>query len=114
MDQTNYLPRVNGYSKLASLMGHYPEVAIFRRFNALNARSLLYLQAELSEREESLRKVCEADADSPHSNPKIYDRYWLGLSESGIQPNGNAAQWNLVLRIRGKLKEYSQSNVIYL
>jgi hypothetical protein len=35
-----------GYTKLASVMGKNPELAIFRRFSALNAKNLLYLQAE--------------------------------------------------------------------
>jgi hypothetical protein len=38
---------VNGYPKLARHMGASPEIAIFRRFGALNAQNLLYLQAEL-------------------------------------------------------------------
>jgi len=40
-------PTMNEYSKLASLMGPHPELAIFRRFSTLNAQNLLYLQTEL-------------------------------------------------------------------
>jgi len=98
----------NGYTKLASLMGNHAEVAIFRRFNVLNALNLLYLQSEISELEESLHRACEADARSCDVNRKRYDRHWLSLSESSIKLNGNAEQWNLVLKIREKLKEYSK------
>jgi hypothetical protein len=44
---TQPLRTPNGYTKLAIQMGQYSEMAIFRRFGALNAQNLLYLQAEL-------------------------------------------------------------------
>jgi hypothetical protein len=100
--------RPNGYSKLASLMGQNPEVAIFRRFNKLNARNLLYLQAELAELEERLERATKADQDASDPNRKIYDRHWLSLSECGTTPGGDPEQWNLVLEMRAKLKEYSE------
>ena len=34
---------MEGYAKIACLMGEFPEVAIFRRFGALNAQNLLCL-----------------------------------------------------------------------
>jgi hypothetical protein len=47
---------MEGYPKLSRLMAFYPEVAIFRRFGALNAENLLYLQAELQDLEIALQK----------------------------------------------------------
>jgi hypothetical protein len=60
------LPPMNGYSKLASLMGAHPELAIFRRFGTLNAQNLLYLQAELIYFENKMRKCVEVDSISGH------------------------------------------------
>jgi hypothetical protein len=47
---------VQGYPMLAAYMGLTPETNIFRRFSILNARNLLYLQAELTNLEEALSK----------------------------------------------------------
>ena len=48
--------KVRGYPKLAGQMGLRPEVAIFRRFGALNAENLLYFQAELALLERDLQE----------------------------------------------------------
>lgn len=99
--------RENGYPKLATLMGHSPEVAIFRRFNTLNARNLLYLQAELVDLETRLEEASRADAESSNLDRRRHDRHWPSLSESVTTPDGNSTQWTLALQIREKLKEYS-------
>lgn len=98
-----------GYTKLASLMGAYPEVAILRRFGALNAQNLLYLQAELTSLELKLKRCVKADAESGHQDRRIYDRDWQTLSESIESLENNSDQWSTVLQIRKTLKEYSKS-----
>jgi hypothetical protein len=52
---------MKGYAKLGLLMGEFPEVAILRRFSALSAQNLLYLQAELRQLEVDLRKYAQED-----------------------------------------------------
>lgn len=101
---------MNGYRKLASLMGPRPELAIYRRFNELNAHNLLLLQAELVFLEKELEKYIQADNNSPDKNRRIYDQDWQSLFESGSTPGGCPAQWKTVLRIREKLKEYSKTS----
>jgi hypothetical protein len=96
--------KFNGYKKLASLMGQNPEVAIFRRFNTLNARNLLYLQAELVDLEKRLEEASKLDEESFNSDRQIYDRHWANLSESVSTPDGNSEQWTLALKIRGKVE----------
>ena len=97
-----------GYSRLASMMGGHPETAIFRRFGSLNALNLLYLQAELTNLENSLHKQADADAGSGHFERSLYARDWQSLSESATAEDGNdPTQWNTMLIIRDKLDEYS-------
>lgn len=101
---------MEGYPKLGRLMGDHPHYAIFRRFGALNALNLLYLQAEIHELELELRKQQEEDEESNHPDRSDYARYWLALKESGeadADPGNDGRQWKLVLKIREKLKEYS-------
>lgn len=96
-----------GYTDLALLMGQYPESAIYRRFSALNAENLLYLQAELVNLEKRYRKLkSTAVANDPE---KInYDEDWYMLKHSG-QAVPNDEVWTTFLEIRSKLKEYSES-----
>ena len=56
---------VEGYPKLAGYITSLPEVAIFRRFGAMNARNLLYLQAELTDLEAALLQTERRDNVHP-------------------------------------------------
>ena len=97
---------VNGYPKLAYHMGTSPEVTIFRRFGALNAKNLLYLQAELVHLEKKLCELEERDNQSGEGMKSQYARDWFWLSRS--ENDGNNEQWQTVLDIRKKLGEYSK------
>jgi hypothetical protein len=100
-------PPPNGYTKLAALMGAHPALANFRRFSALNAKNLLYLQAELIYLENKLQRCVEKDNGSGHVDRILYDTDWQSLFESGTTAGGNGEQWKTMMRIRGVLKEYS-------
>ncbi|KAF2475391.1 uncharacterized protein BDR25DRAFT_340161 [Lindgomyces ingoldianus] len=97
---------VAGYPKLAGQMGIMPEAAMFRTFSALNARNLLYLQAELISLEKQL-----LDSESNDSQDEKRSRYaldWFWLSQSK-QNEGNESQLQLILEMRKKLKEYNKA-----
>jgi hypothetical protein len=68
-----------GYPKLAGKMGLTPEKAMFRRFGALNAQMLLYMQAELLYLEQELRKFELDDSQSEESNKRKYTKDCLFL-----------------------------------
>ena len=95
-----------GYDCLAKLMGRHPNVATFRRFGALNAQMLLYLQAELTHLEVELRGYEQENAESKDFKRERYSRHWqlLDLSAYGENPE----QWNTVVKIQKTLKEYSK------
>lgn len=110
------IPPPAGYPRLASLMGAHPETAIFRRFGQLNVLNLLYLQAELTNLENSLHEAIKADSESKNFERSIYSRDWQTLQESvtveGQKCGGDPTQWNLVLQIRDKLNEYSKATYL--
>ena len=93
------------YLKLAELIGNQPGFAVFRRSAALNAKNLLYLQAELAELEIQLNRL-EAD-DQQGENVSHRKFQWQArlLMESAA---GADKQWQKVLEIRAKLAEYSE------
>lgn len=99
---------MEGYPKLAVLQAAYPELCIYRRFSTLNARNLLYLQAELVDLEEQLDEYTLADIKSDDLREKKYSRNWHYLSTSvdGVENS----QWYTMLAIREKLREYSKSS----
>jgi hypothetical protein len=103
------MAEIEGYAKLADLQSRYPQLSIHRRFATLNARNLLYLQAELVDLEDRLHKRTLMDMVSSEGSRKEYSRYWFDLSVSQAR-DGSDEQWHLALFVNGKLKEYSTYN----
>ena len=97
---------MEGYPHLAELQGTYAPLSIYRRFSILNARNLLYLQAELVNLEKKLEVYTVQDIESGEEGKKRYARNWYFLSRK-IDGSPNCAQWHTMLAIREKLKEYS-------
>lgn len=98
---------MEGYEKVAQLMGVHHEFAIFRRFQALNMQNLLYLQAEITHLEAELREMARRDVQ--HGNRQNYAYDWWSLS-SGVGEE-DTEQWGKVLEIREKLEKYSMSSI---
>jgi hypothetical protein len=97
---------VVGYPKLAAKIEILPEIAIFRRFGALNAQNLLYYQAELTYLERKLKLQQSKDSQYGNGNERSYAVDWFWLENSKVQES--APQLDLILRIRKVLKEYSK------
>lgn len=94
-----------GYPRLAALQGTYPQLGIYRRFATLNARNLLYLQAELVDLETSLKDYTTEDSASEDPKKRLHNKNWYYLSrkKGGVLDS----QWHTMLCVREKLREYS-------
>lgn len=100
---------MHNYADLASMMGRYPDTGILRRFGTLNMQNLLYLQAELTKLESELHVLARADIDQGNSGDRVkswYAQDWIPLSN--YYGNTDDKQWQKMLQIREKLKEYSK------
>lgn len=95
----------SGYPLLAACMGQMPQMAMFRRFSAMNAQDLLYRQAEIVGMEKELHELQHRDANKT-GRPREYTQNWELLRHSAR--DGNSEQWDLVKKLRMKLKEYSK------
>jgi hypothetical protein len=109
------LPKpISGYPQLAHQMGLFPETAIFKRFGDLSARNLLYLQAELLHMHINLRELEEEERDAVHKGNEKgkglrYAADWYELYNSRKEADNESDQWDLIVEIRAKLKEYGTS-----
>ena len=102
------LPTTNGYLTMAQFNGEFPEYAIYRCFGTLNSMNLLMLQAELIMLELRLRQYIKEDNASTDTVTRLYNKNFV-LS-SGHMPcvrKGRSRQYQLILRIRQVLRQYS-------
>jgi hypothetical protein len=97
---------VLGYPRIATRMALKPETAIFRRFTALNARNLLYMQADLCRLEAQLLVQEQEDNASPVGQRDKYATNYDYLHLSALEEI--AIQYDLVFEIQEKLRKYSK------
>ncbi|KAL8788161.1 MAG: hypothetical protein Q9213_001800 [Squamulea squamosa] len=95
---------MDGYPRLARLMGSNPALAIFRRYGSLNAQNILYMQAEINELEKELQDIAREDRLSEHAERQRYSREWWRLARA---QGADSLQWKKCLEVRAKLNEYS-------
>ncbi|RMZ67702.1 phthalate transporter [Pyrenophora seminiperda CCB06] len=98
-----------GYPKIAGRMGLIPETAMFRRFGALNARNLLYLQSDLTRTENKLKKLELQDSQSEKGKKKNYALSHFWLQTASVQRDGDVQQKELVLKLRETLHQYNHA-----
>lgn len=95
---------VEGYPQIAQLMSQHNELAIVRIFGGLNMLNLLHMQAELMHLEEKYHRL--SDADGKTSSQAFRSRDLWSLTQMDCQ--GKREQWDTLLEIRLKLREYSK------
>jgi hypothetical protein len=109
------------YTSLAALMARYPEAMILRKYADLNAKNLLYYQAELANLEQELQEIEDEDRKSNTLPRYQFDRRWSILAQAqstDVESQGGRAdvancsrdglQWQVFLKLRRVLFEYSK------
>lgn len=94
------------YPGLAKVMGPHNDLALYRKFADLNARNLLYMQAEIMLLERELWTIAFVDQHSKDADRESYSQ----RAEKMIRSSGGdgGRQWDKVIEIREKLKGYSK------
>jgi hypothetical protein len=111
------------YSDLASLMASYQDVMILRKFSRLNAKNLLYYEAELACLEHELEAIEMEDKDCGETPRREYATRWATMAASAEDGDESAMagpehgpsrrdrlQWQTFLRIREQLYKYSRQD----
>jgi hypothetical protein len=109
------------YSDLALLMASHPDVMIIRKFAHLNAKNLLYYEAELACLEHELEAIELEDRHCGETPRQDYATSWATMAASGDDGNESATtsreqglgrrdmlQWQTFLKIREQLCKYSE------
>jgi hypothetical protein len=100
---------MDGYNRLAAVIGTDRDLAIFRRFSILNSKNLLYMQGELTLLEAELRAIGNEDKESKDPEKAEFEFCIQTLKGPHTCKDGDQ-QWRKILEIRQKLKEYSMSH----
>ena len=111
------------YSDLAHLMASHPEVMILRKFSQLNAKNLLYYEAELACLEHELEAIELEDRHFEETPRRDYAISWATMAASGDDGDHFATtgrehgfsdrdklQWQTFLKIRESLHKYSEQD----
>jgi hypothetical protein len=101
----SYKSHPSGYPRLSERIAIKPETGIYRRFDALNARRILYLQAELCILEGRLQRMEERDNKDEGKSSEYATDYQTMLQ---TPLKGQREQLELVETMQRKLEQYSQ------
>lgn len=109
--------RQYGYPALARWMAKDPdsETFIYRKFDQLSARNLLFLQCQLIELEEKLKKLdveirCSREPDLIKSQVR-----WETFVEKSEEEDGPVRRvMEVQVEVQKKLKEYRKSIVVFM
>lgn len=109
LNNSNDRKRSQGYDRIALLFASDPSIAIFRRFDRLNAENLLYYQAELAQIEHDLEYII---ADDKSCSDEERHRYCFSVEDvkrsSGSTNPEQKSQWLKFLEARELLEKYSK------
>jgi hypothetical protein len=105
-DQWKWQNSPMGYPKLAERIAVLPETGIYRRFDALNARNLLYLQSELCTLENAIRE--QEGRDQLDMRGKKQDYAGNHAEMLRDSPSVGRDQLVLVGKLQKKIAQYSK------
>jgi hypothetical protein len=112
---------ISGFPRVASKIASDPDktTTIYRRFDRLSARNLIFLEAEIAELEAQLDKQDEEDRRAAsqvvvecHSDWRKFERY-ANLKDTNGSPvdQNQVSKMELALKIRDKIKGYRKINL---
>jgi hypothetical protein len=97
-----------GFAAVASKIAHDPDksTTIYRRFDWLSARNLLFYQAELAELEEVQRRYDEEDRKARDETSIECQRDWEKFAKCAEEDGREKRRMDLAMNIRIKLEKY--------
>lgn len=105
----------DGYPALAAWIAHDPdnESYVFRKFDRLSARNLLYLQSQLIALEGTLDRLDEETQESQDMELRLSAQRWETFVKNSEDPNRpESRRMELTKVLQKKIKEYRKSTTI--
>ena len=105
----------DGYSALAAWIAHDPdnESYVFRKFDRLSARNLLYLQSQLIALEGTLDRLDEEIQETQDMELRLSAQRWETFVENAENPGRpERRRMELAKLLQEKIKEYRKSTTI--
>ena len=105
----------DGYPALAAWIAHDPdnESYVFRKFDRLSARNLLYLQSQLIALEGTLDRLDEETQESQDMELRLSAQRWETFEKNAEDPNRpESPRMELTKVLQKKIKEYRKLTTI--
>jgi hypothetical protein len=119
LEHSSPLPPLDRFPSLASFIASDPDhtLLVFKRFDKLAARNLLYLQSELIalQAQQDLFDAEDQSLENDDRQAKQCAMDWESFKTASSDPRNEKqkVRMKLMLEIRHKLKEYSKYTIIY-
>ena len=106
----NMNPILEGFPRFAEFIARDGDAAVYRKFQNLSARNLLYQQSELNDLERQMHELDIDDAkDVGNEDAQKAARYWDVYARDEKQ--GAELRRNLQQTIKVKIKEYRKKDI---
>ena len=96
------------YSSFADFIASDPELSVYRRFDRLSARNLLYLQSELLELQAKLAGLDEEDYGEKNGDVILSAKCWEIFASRAEEHAREGERMETIRKIRALLKEYRE------
>ena len=102
----------DAYPSFADFIASDPELSIFKRFDRLSSRNLLYLQSELLDLQAQLQSFDEEDYNEKTGEVILSARCWETFSAKAEEHPRENERMSIILKIRSQMKAYQEALVL--
>jgi hypothetical protein len=102
--------QLHGHAVFADFIASDDELSVYKSFNRLSARNLLYLQSELLELEALLAEFDERDSTEGDYDTLLSTKCWETFAARAEENPREKEKMEIIRRIRSLTKEYCRSH----
>ena len=106
-------PYFSSYATFSQFIASDSELFLYRNFQTLSSRNLLYLQSQLTELENRLREFDEDDAEQLNNEILLSAKCWETFSTRAKEHPREAERMEVIQEIRVKMKEYRKLSYVW-
>ena len=99
----------SNYATFAQFIASDPELSLYRNFQSLSSRNLLYLQSSLTELENRLKEFDEEDGEQLNNDILLSAKCWETFSSRAQEHPREEERMEVIKQIQGTLKDYRKS-----